>query len=75
MGVYMKSWIELQNPDDKAYILNALTKSSVRAGRNTRKGHAQLNPGSHNHSNRDVSAPQIYQPRMFKATSNLIEIY
>lgn len=74
MGVYMKGWIESQNVDDKAYILNALTKSSVRAGRNTRKGHANLNPGSHDHSNRDVSAPQTYQPRMFERNLEVFEL-
>ncbi|ORY92909.1 heterokaryon incompatibility Het-C [Leucosporidium creatinivorum] len=39
MGAYLKSWIEGQSPEDKAYILNALTKDSVRNGKNKRKGH------------------------------------
>lgn len=41
MGSYLKEWIETQQPDDKAYILNALTKESVRAGRNKRRGHLE----------------------------------
>lgn len=41
MGSYLKSWIDGQNPQDKAYILNALTKDSVKAGKNMRKGHKQ----------------------------------
>lgn len=39
MGAYLKSWIEGQSAEDKRYILNALTKDSVRNGKNKRKGH------------------------------------
>ncbi|GAA5987987.1 hypothetical protein JCM5350_007849 [Sporobolomyces pararoseus] len=38
MGAYMKSWIEGQSPEDKRYILQALTKDSVRNHKNKRKG-------------------------------------
>ncbi|GAA5928728.1 Het-C domain-containing protein [Sporobolomyces koalae] len=38
MGAYLKSWIDSQGPDDKRYILNALTKDSVRNHKNKRKG-------------------------------------
>ncbi|GAA6015071.1 hypothetical protein JCM11491_001649 [Sporobolomyces phaffii] len=38
MGAYVKSWIEGQSPDDKRYILQALTKDSVRNHKNKRKG-------------------------------------
>lgn len=41
MGAYLKGWIDGQSSSDKAYILNALTKQSVRAGKNKRKGHEQ----------------------------------
>ncbi|KAL8278714.1 hypothetical protein RQP46_008783 [Phenoliferia psychrophenolica] len=41
MGAYLKSWIDGQSGEDKAYILNALTKQSVRANKNKRKGHAE----------------------------------
>ncbi|GAA6061244.1 hypothetical protein JCM10212_002703 [Sporobolomyces blumeae] len=39
MGAYLKSWIDGQTPEDKRYILNALTKDSVRNHKNRRKGH------------------------------------
>ncbi|GAA5931982.1 hypothetical protein JCM1841_006122 [Sporobolomyces salmonicolor] len=39
MGAYLKSWIDGQSPDDKAYILKCLTKDSVRSHSNHRKGH------------------------------------
>ncbi|GAA5913792.1 hypothetical protein JCM5296_002869 [Sporobolomyces johnsonii] len=39
MGAYIKSWIDGQSPDDKAYILKSLTKDSVRSHSNHRKGH------------------------------------
>ncbi|GAA5960368.1 hypothetical protein JCM21900_003530 [Sporobolomyces salmonicolor] len=39
MGAYLKSWIDGQNPGDKAYILKCLTKDSVRSHSNHRKGH------------------------------------
>lgn len=38
MGACLKSWIDGQNHEDKAYILNALTKTSVRNHKNKRKG-------------------------------------
>ncbi|GAA5960765.1 hypothetical protein JCM3765_007326 [Sporobolomyces pararoseus] len=38
MGAYMKTWIEGQSPEDKRYILQALTKDSVRNHKNKRKG-------------------------------------
>ncbi|GAA5907677.1 Het-C domain-containing protein [Sporobolomyces salmoneus] len=38
MGAYVKSWIEGQSPEDKRYILQALTKDSVRNHKNNRKG-------------------------------------
>lgn len=38
MGAYLKSWIEGQSPEDKRYILQALTKDSVRNHKNKRKG-------------------------------------
>jgi hypothetical protein len=39
MGAYMKSWIEGQSPSDKQFILNGLSKDSVRNHKNKRKGH------------------------------------
>lgn len=41
LAAYLKSWIDGQSHDDKAFILNALTKQSVRANKNKRKGHAE----------------------------------
>lgn len=38
MGAYLKSWIDGQSAEDKRYILNALTKDSVRNHKNKRKG-------------------------------------
>lgn len=35
----MKSWIEGQSPSDKQFILNGLSKDSVRNHKNKRKGH------------------------------------
>lgn len=39
MGAYMKSWIEGQSPSDKQFILNGLSKDSVKNHKNKRKGH------------------------------------
>ena len=41
MGAFLKGWINGQSQEDKAYILNALTKDSVRNHKNRRKGHAE----------------------------------
>ena len=35
----MKSWIEGQSPSDKQFILNGLSKDSVKNHKNKRKGH------------------------------------
>ncbi|GAA5870617.1 hypothetical protein JCM3774_001704 [Rhodotorula dairenensis] len=53
MGAYMKTWIEGQSASDKQFILNGLTKDSVRNHKNKRKGHEsdQEGHGAHGHYN------------------------
>ncbi|KAI9613572.1 hypothetical protein H4Q26_010179 [Puccinia striiformis f. sp. tritici PST-130] len=39
MGEYMRDWIGKMSSHDREYVLGALTKDSVRNGRNKRRGH------------------------------------
>ncbi|KAI8445126.1 heterokaryon incompatibility protein Het-C-domain-containing protein [Phakopsora pachyrhizi] len=39
MGAYMRDWIGKMSDDDRRYVLNALSKDSVRNGKNKRRGH------------------------------------
>jgi len=39
MGEYMRDWIGKMSSQDREYVLSALTKDSVRHGRNKRRGH------------------------------------
>ncbi|KAG0142536.1 hypothetical protein CROQUDRAFT_662406 [Cronartium quercuum f. sp. fusiforme G11] len=38
MGQYMRDWIGKMSDSDRSYVLNALTKESVRNGKNKRRG-------------------------------------
>ncbi|KAK4047692.1 hypothetical protein OIV83_005200 [Microbotryomycetes sp. JL201] len=61
MGAYLKSWIDGQNAEDKRYILQALTKDSVKNHRNLRKGHKQdqVGHGAGGHYNSFLSPEKV----------------
>ncbi|KAM0755942.1 Het-C-domain-containing protein [Meredithblackwellia eburnea MCA 4105] len=61
MGAYVKSWIEGQKGDEKQYILNALTKQSVRDHKNKRRGHVedQVGHGYHGSYNSILSPEKV----------------
>ncbi|KAH9470909.1 hypothetical protein Pst134EA_004820 [Puccinia striiformis f. sp. tritici] len=44
MGEYMRDWIGKMSSHDREYVLGALTKDSVRNGRNKRRGHVSDQP-------------------------------
>lgn len=46
MGEYMRDWIGKMSSQDREYVLGALTKESVRNGRNKRRGHVD----NHDHT-------------------------
>ncbi|KAK4049100.1 hypothetical protein OIO90_005570 [Microbotryomycetes sp. JL221] len=61
MGAYLKSWIDGQSSEDKRYILNALTKESVKKHMNVRKGHKQdqVGHGAGGHYNSFLSPEKM----------------
>ncbi|KAK4705310.1 hypothetical protein P7C70_g893, partial [Phenoliferia sp. Uapishka_3] len=76
MGEYLKSWIDSQPHEDKTYILNALTKQSVRANKNKRKGHAsdQVGHGGHGEYNSILSPEKVsgFAQQHIPGASNVI---
>lgn len=59
MGHCIKDWIDSQHGEDKRYILNALTKESVRAHKNRRKGQLEVGHGAGGKYNSPLSPEKV----------------